>query len=97
MKREDFVFTIGYQGSTAMVDRTARKQYGSLGTDELFREGLHRAAFCSALYSGDEAELQLFSERFGAVSGLGPVSVDRLKRLFGVTTVPDNVNRVMLV
>ncbi len=97
MKREDFVFAIGYQGSTAMVDRTARKQYGRLSTSELFQEGLHRAAFCSALYEGDEAELRSFCERFEALSGLENVTVDRLKRLFGVTAVPENVNRVMLV
>lgn len=80
-----------------MVDRTARKQYGRLDTQELLQEGLHRAAFCSALYRGDEEELQLVCEKFAEVSGLQSTTVDRLKRLFGVTTVPDNVTRVMLV
>ena len=98
MKRDDFIFTIGYQGSAAMVDRTAVKRYGKLSTEELAREGLYRAAFCSALYSGDEHEVDAFKRVFGEASGTEEeLSVDELKRLFGVKGIPDNVSRVIHV
>ena len=34
MKREDFVFTIGYQGDTALIDGRARKDFSKLTTEE---------------------------------------------------------------
>ncbi len=97
MKRRDFIFTIGYQGSAAMVDRTAVRRFGKLSTEELAREELFRAAFCSALYSGDENELETFRRIFGEASGMEELSVEELKRLFGVKGVPDNVSRVIYV
>ena len=97
MRRHDFIFTIGYQGSAAMVDRTAVKRYGKLSTEELAREGMFRAAFCSALYSGDESEFDAFRRVFGEASGMEELSVEELKRLFGVKGVPDNVSRVIHV
>lgn len=97
MKREEFIFTIGYQGSAAMVDRAAAKRYGKLSTEELAREGLYRAAFCSALYSQEQGELEAFKNIFERASGYENTGVEQLKRLFGVRGVPDNVNRVIHV
>lgn len=64
---------------------------------ELAEQGLYRAAFCSALYSGDDAEMQRFTEHFATVAKMEECSVDRLKRLFGVYTVPDEISRVVTV
>lgn len=97
MKREEFIFTIGYQGSAAMVDREASKRYGKLSTEELAREGLYRAAFCSALYNQEPGELETFKSVFERDSGYENMSVEQLKRLFGVRGIPDNVNRVVHV
>ncbi len=97
MRRHDFIFTIGYQGSAAMVDRAAVQRYGKLSTEELAREGMFRAAFCSALYSGDESEFDAFKLVFAEASGMEGLSVEELKRLFGVKGVPDNVSRVIHV
>jgi len=46
MKREDFLFTIGYQGDTALVDGSAKRQYGGLSTRELAAKGLLKPAMC---------------------------------------------------
>ena len=97
MKRHEFIFSIGYQGSAAMVDKTASRRYGKLSTEELAREGLYRAAFCSALYSGDETEFDAFKRVFEPASGYQNVSVEQLKRLFGVRDVPDNVTKIVHV
>lgn len=94
MKREDFIFTIGYHGDTAIVDGTARRQYGSKNARELLEVGLYRSAFCAALFDGElDAFLPLFRE-------LTPVefeNVDQLKRLFGVFEVPDGVEKVTVI
>ena len=94
MKREDFVFTIGYNGTRAVVDAKARREYGKLGTEELLKEGFYRAAFCSALYTGDEEELETFRRAYAGKTGQQVDSILSLKRLFGIFEVPDSVSRV---
>ena len=39
LSRGDFVFTIGYDGASAIVDGRAKRQYGKLSTMELAEEG----------------------------------------------------------
>jgi hypothetical protein len=84
ISREDFVFTIGYDGAAAVVDGRAKKQYGKLGTMELAEAGLYRAAFSSALYSKDEAQISAFIAFFNAKAGTSYTRGDELQRLFGV-------------
>ena len=106
MTRQEFAFTIGFQGDAAIVDKRAMRQYGRLSTMELAEKGLYRAAFCSALFSGDAGEMTEFIKHFAErtrSAGLESDSsgsdadkpADRLKRLFGVYTVPDEVKRVV--
>ncbi len=94
MKRENFVCTIGFQGDTAIVDGTARKSYGKRSPQELLDEGLYRYAFCAALY--DDA-LDGFVERFQAASGIEVSTVEDLKRLFGVFSVPEDTVKVQSI
>lgn len=51
LSREDFIFTIGYDGPHAVVDSQARRRYGSLSTRELAERGLYRAAYASVVYA----------------------------------------------
>ena len=88
MKRSDFLFTIGYQGDVAIVDRAAAFEYGSLNTSELIEKGLFKAAFCSALYSEDQAELVHVMESYNQLSGASYKNVEQIKRLFGVYQKP---------
>ena len=96
LSREDFVFTIGYDGPTAVVDNQAKKKYGKLSTRELAEKGLFRAAYSSAVFSKSPDELKLVAEIYNKLenhSGQEPVHADlsSLERLFGVTLV--DVNR----
>ena len=97
MTRDEFVFTIGFQGDAAIVDSRALKRHRKLSTMELAREGLFRAAFCSATYSGSSEELDEFVTFFGEETGMADLTVERLQRLFGVYTVPDQVKRIVTV
>ena len=100
MTRQEFTFTIGFQGDTAIVDKRAMRQYRRLSTMELAEKGLYRAAFCSALFSGKEDEMTEFIRFFGEKTNAAGatdrvVDADQLKRLFGVYTVPDEIKRVV--
>jgi hypothetical protein len=97
MQREDFIFTIGYQGNAAIVDKRAKKQYGKLTTRELAEKGLYKSAFCSALYSGDQSELEKFAEYYRDQTGHHELTVENLKRLFGVFGIPDEVEKLINV
>jgi hypothetical protein len=101
MQREDFIFTIGYQGNAAIVDKRAKRQYGKLSTLELAEKGLYKSAFCAALYAsqetGDDSEIEAFVDYYRKKSGNDDLSVDNLKRLFGVFGVPDAVDKLIQV
>ncbi len=94
MKREDFVFTVGFQGNTAVVDKRAKRKYGKLTSEKLIEMGLYRAAFCAALYDGDDAAMRKLIESYNATHDASYETVAQLKRLFGVDSVPENVSRV---
>lgn len=91
--REDFLFTIGYDGESAVVDGKAKAAYGKSGTMDLARKGLYRAAFSSALKSGMAAEMDEFIEYFSGLTGGAYRSSADLARLFGVEEHP--VKRVL--
>ena len=94
ISREDFIFVIGYSGSTAIVDAAQRRRFGSLSTAELATRGLHKAALSSAVYSGTTEELGAVLGAYNAASTHPVESVEHLKRLFGVFDVPPGIKKV---
>ena len=97
MRREDFVFTIGYDGSTAIIDGKARKRYGKLTARQLTEQGLCRAAFCAALFDDDGPALDAILQSYGGEQRVAYTGRDDLKRLYGVTAVPDDIKRVKVL
>jgi hypothetical protein len=87
LSREEFVFTIGYDGPTAVVDGQARRRYGALSTKELAEKGLFRAAYSSAVYSKDPGELDTVIELYNKTAGTSLSTSSPLDRLFGVFPV----------
>ena len=105
ISRGHFVFTIGYEGNTAVVDGAMKKRYGSLSTVELAEKQLYKQAVCSAVYeevtrkqgnSGGEA-LQRVLEIYNSDTERKIGSVEELKRTFGVYEVPEGVGKVMVI
>ncbi len=95
--RKDFVFTIGYDGSTAVVDGSLKRRFGSLGTVQLAEKGLFKQALCSAVYDGAAEALLLVLESFNARTEHKLAGVEELKRMFGVFEVPQGITRVLVV
>jgi hypothetical protein len=89
--REEFIFTIGYDGPAAVIDGQAKKRYGSLSTRELAEKGLFRAAYSSAIWSKDPKDLDALIETYNRISGTSLTPDSPLDRLFGV--FPIDVNR----
>ena len=90
LSREDFVFTIGYDGPSAVVDNRAKSKYKKLSTKQLVENGLFRAAYSSAVYSKDTQEQRFVAEAFHKLTGKTEVSdadVAALGKLFGVYLV----------
>jgi len=94
LDREDFIFTIGYDGPVAVVDKQAKKKFGKLSVKELAEKGLFRSAYSAAIYSGNKEEIELVAE---AYNRLGGNSADKsaMERLFGVSLV--DVKRSILI
>jgi hypothetical protein len=92
--REDFIFTIGYDGPAAVVDGHAKKLYSKLSAKELGEKGLFRAAYSSAIWSKDPKELETVAEIYGKATG-STVAPESLQRLFGVHLV--NVNKSIVL
>jgi len=91
LSREEFIFTIGYDGPAAVVDGHAKKRYGSLSTRELAEKGLFRAAYSSAIWSKAPKDLETVVEVYNRVSNSSLTVDSPLERLFGVFLI--NVNR----
>jgi hypothetical protein len=94
LSREDFIFTIGYDGPAAVVDGQAKKRYSSLSTGELAEKGLYRAAYSSALHSKDPKEVETVLEIYNKATG-SSVPESSLQRLFGV--FPIEVSRSIVL
>ena len=94
LSREEFIFTIGYSGPSAVIDGQAKKRYRSLSTRELAEKGLFRAAYSSAIWAkeklNNEKELEAFLEIYNRISGLSLTSDSPLERLFGVFFIETN-------
>jgi hypothetical protein len=100
LSREDFVFTIGYDGPSAVVDGQAKRRFGSLSTRDLAEKGLFRAAYSSAVYSKDPAEIDAVMEIYNGTiaasqNGASPGAASSPDRLFGV--FPVEVKRVIVL
>jgi hypothetical protein len=97
LSREDFIFTIGYDGASAIVDGRAKRQYGKLSTMELAEEGLYRAAFASAYYEmkKDDGPMKEFIGFFNSKAGTSYTKAEELQRLFGVSV--EDVSRSIVL
>ena len=97
MRREDYVFCIGYEGSTAIVDGKLLRRYGGLDTGQLAQAGLFKQAVCSALWSGKSAELQEVLSVYNQSTSAPVGSVEELTRIFGTSGVPEGVRKITVV
>ncbi|MBN1698508.1 MAG: hypothetical protein JW881_13415 [Spirochaetales bacterium] len=97
ISRENFMFTVGYQGNSAIVDGSSKRRYGNLDTEELMEKGLFKPALCAAIYSGDDEEIRLVLKSYNKHVDGHEVSLEDLKRILGVNMVPGDIDKVIVV
>ena len=97
MRRADFVFCLGYDGSTAIVDGRLQRKHGSLGCRELAEAGLFKQALCAALFDGDGAVREEVLARYNARTTHPVASVAELERLYGTSGIPEGVTKVTVI
>jgi len=97
MRREDFVFCIGFEGSTAIVDGRLARRHGSSSTRQLAEAGLFKQALASAVFAGNAQEQEEVLAIFNQGTTSPARTVDELKRIFGVIGVPEGVKKVTVV
>jgi hypothetical protein len=97
MRREDFVFCIGFEGSTAIIDGRLLRRHGSHTARQLAEAGLFKQALASAVFSGSAQELEDVLAIYNRGAGSAVHSTDELKRIFGVFGVPEGVKKVTVV
>ncbi len=96
--RADFLFTIGYDGHTAVVDGSLKRKYGRYTTEQLAAEGLFKQALSSAIYEqAGQGGLEKVLEAYNAQARQKLASVEELKRIFGVFEVPAGIARALVI
>jgi hypothetical protein len=80
----EFAFTIGYDGSTAVVDSKALADNAGLDARTLLEKGQFRAAYALAIKLGDDAAITAIREAYNRLAGTSMTTRDEFSRLFGV-------------
>ena len=111
ISREDFVFTVGYEGKTAVVDGNLKKRMRKLSPPALAKEGLYKQALCAAIYDNQLSKkpkgsenlesLEVVLEKVLAIFNKNTEahlsSVEDLKRTFGVFEVPEGIVNTQII
>ncbi len=97
MRRADFVFCMGYDGSTAIVDGRLQRRHGGLDAAGLAAVGLYKQALAMAAFDGDEAAATAILAHYNAHTAHPVGTVEELERLYGTTAPPEGVTKVNAV
>ena len=97
IKREDFIFTVGYQGDTAIVNGELKGRYGKLQSVALAEKGLFKPAVCSALFDKNEDDLAEVLSIYNKHIDKPLNSPADLKKTLGVTDVPDGIMKISII
>jgi len=97
MKQQEYIFTIGFSGNTAIVDGAAMKQYGKMGSDELAERGLFKPALAAAFFSGDTEALNRIVASYNRAAGTNFEGPDQIMRVFGLEPAPENLEKVKVL
>lgn len=95
ISREDFVFTIGYRGNTAIVNGSLKRKYSKLSALELAERGMFKQAICYALYTSSDEDLNSILTMYNEHNENKIRDTEELKRIFGVTRIPEEVTKML--
>ncbi|MGL1894654.1 MAG: hypothetical protein OCD02_23740 [Spirochaetaceae bacterium] len=94
MKLADFTFTVGYNGTEAIVNKDTEQAGSNLSIIELVDKGFYKPALSQAILNDDKDGISYLRETYNKVSGSNYKTDIQIMRLFGVYTVPDKITKV---
>ena len=94
MNRESFIFTIGYDGDSALVDSRAEKKYKNYTIAELADAGLFKPALSYAVFTGKKEDFDLVLEKYNDQTMQKVDSSDQLKMVLGVHRLPAEISKI---
>lgn len=97
MKRDEYVFAIGFDGNHAIVDKRSRSRYRQLSIQELAEKGLFQVAYRSAVFDQDRRGSELVLEKFNSISPVKYDEIEDLSRVFGVQPPSDSIIGVRVI
>lgn len=97
MKRTDYIFAIGFEGGTAIVDKRTRSRCASRSSRELADEGLFRVACRAVVYDESEEDAAYVLKRFNEISQIKYKKMSDLERLFGIQPPSSDIKGVNVV
>ena len=97
MRRDDYVFCMGFEGGTAIVDGRLRARYAGATTRRLAEAGLFKQAISSAMFAGSDEELAEVLALFNSRTGYPVATAADLKRIFGTFAPPEGTIRIQVV
>jgi len=97
MKREDYIFSIGFDGNKAIVDKKARSGFKNLDTRALADRGMFKVAYRGAVYDEDQAGADYVLARFNEVSPIRYDNSEQLMLVFGVQAPSDDITRIRAI
>jgi len=95
MKKDDFPFTIGYSGDAAVIDSAAKKELKRAPLQELLEKGYYKTAFSQAIAEDDQDGLQQILDFYNQKSHKRYPNVEVLKKVFGVFSSPEGINKTI--
>jgi hypothetical protein len=104
MNKEDYMFTVGFQGNAAVVDSVMKRRYGRLSVAELCENGLYKPAICAAIADGkvnglpwDESEMAVIVAHYNANASVSIKAPEEIIGVFGVPALPADIGKIIRV
>lgn len=97
MKRDQYCFTIGYNGGEAIVDKSAMLKNGKKSPQKLADKGLFKSALSAALYDDDKDGQKYVLSLFNEKSGAQLSDVENLVKVLGVISSWNDISTVRYV
>ncbi|MBN1524641.1 MAG: hypothetical protein JW904_09165 [Spirochaetales bacterium] len=97
ISREDFIFTVGFSGNTAIVSKSMTNRFKRLNAQELAEKGFFKPAVFMAYYDESPEDLEKVLACYNEGNKYPLESVEKLRRTFGLLENVDDIDRILYI
>ncbi|RPJ03627.1 MAG: hypothetical protein EHM28_14985, partial [Spirochaetaceae bacterium] len=95
ISREDYIFTVGFSGNTAIVSKSMKARYRRHTAVQLVEKGFFKAAVNMACYDNAQDALERILQIYNEHNSYTLDGSTQLKRIFGVLESLEDIDRVL--